>query len=100
VCEGLQTFAFLAENSIVATFEDLALLFGARDAEQASFRCTDATNVSHFVIYLVLSGGTSRFEGAAGRAVITATARPVVPGSTFSYETGTIVGYVRLPGDD
>ena len=100
-CEGLSTAPFPGENSFIATLhDDLSLLWGARDASLASFVCTDAAGLSHGVIYIVFKAGTGRFAGATGRGIITFQAESVVPGSSFSVDTGTITGTVLVSDGD
>lgn len=102
-CEGLTKIPFGGENSFVATLhEDLSLLWGARDATpELSYVCSDpATGLSHGVVFVVFLGGTGRLEGARGRGVIVFHARPVIPGSSFSIDTGSLRGTLRVGNPD
>lgn len=101
-CAGLTTVPFPGENSLVAILhDDHSLLWGARDPSQASVLCTDpATSMTHGVVFMVFTGGTGQLEGARGRGVIVFHAQAVVPGSSFSIDTGSLVASLRVGDPD
>ena len=82
------------EDPLLFTFQDLSLLFANGDGEI----CINLdTAISEFRFDISFTGGTGRFEGATGTAVITGEAVPVSNDASFLAETGTIVGTIVLP---
>jgi len=82
------------EDPLLFTFQDLSLLFANGDGEI----CINlTTGISEFRFDISFTGGTGRFEGAWGTAVITGEAVPVSNDGSFLAETGTIVGTIHLP---
>ena len=86
------------EDPLVFTFiKDLSLLF----ANGSGQICFDfATRNSVFRFDIMFTGGTGRFEGASGYAVIEGEAAPVSNDGSFVGETGTIVGWINVPDDN
>ncbi len=95
----------LNENSLVATFEDLSVLNMALDETRRAeaFNCLSVILPSFevtrfdFVIPINFVGGFGRFDGATGEGIIKGQSMPIVPGSNFGSETGTIKGTIILP---
>lgn len=84
----------ITENPLVFTFNDLSLLF----TTGSGVFCIDLlTGRGTGTIDLTFTGGTGRFEGATGEAVLVAETVPVSSNGAFSAETGTIVGTILLP---
>ncbi|MEE8426870.1 MAG: hypothetical protein V3S15_06255 [Woeseiaceae bacterium] len=82
------------EDPLLFTFQDLSLLF----ADGSGEICIDLANGnSEFEFDIMFTGGTGRFEGASGTAVITGEAQPVSADGSFLAETGTIVGTIIVP---
>ncbi len=87
----------ITENPLVFTFNDLSLLF----ATGAGEICFDLlTGRGTGTVDLTFTGGTRRFEGATGEAVIVFEIEPVSSDGSFNAETGTVVGTIVLPDDD
>ncbi len=86
------------EDPLVFTFiEDLSLLF----ANGGGQICVDfTTGNSVFRFDIMFTGGSGRFEGASGYAVIEGEAAPVSNDGSFVGETGTIVGWINVPDDN
>jgi len=85
------------ENPLVFAFKDLSLLF-AKGGDGTI--CIDTVSGDNrFEINISFDGGRGRFEGATGEAVITGEAEPVSSDGSFLGETGTIVGWINVPGD-
>jgi len=88
------------ENSLVATFEDLSILNITKDEERLdeAFNCIRFSDSRFdFVVPIKFVGGFGRFEGATGEGIIRGQSMPVVPGSNFGSEIGTIMGTIILP---
>ena len=101
-CLGSEPSFFLRitilENPLVFTFQDLSLLFAKGGGGTI---CVDLiSGLTEFEINIMFMGGRGRFEGATGQAVITGEAENVSSDGSFLGETGTIVGWINLPGDD
>ncbi len=83
------------ENPLVFTFQDLSLLYAKGGS---GLICIDlGTGALKFVIDIEFDGGTGRFEGATGGAVITGEGVPLNSAGTFLAETGTTVGTIIVP---
>jgi len=102
-CLGSESFGgFLSieamEDPLVFTFiKDLSLLF----ANGSGQICVDfATRNSVFRFDIMFTGGTGRFDGASGYAVIEGEAAPVSNDGSFVGETGTIVGWINVLDDN
>lgn len=94
------------ENSLAATFKDLSVLNMARDEDalEEGFLCLsfdEDGNTTRFdaVVPIRFTGGFGDFEGATGEGLITLQSMPVITGSNFGSEIGTITGTVFLPED-
>ncbi len=86
----------IMENPLVFTFQDLSLLFAKGGGGTI---CVDLmTGLTEFEINIMFMGGRGRFEGATGQAMIKGEAEPVSSDGSFLGETGTIVGWINLPG--
>ncbi len=86
----------IMENPLVFTFNDLSLLFAKGGSGTI---CVDLiTGLTEFEINIMFMGGRGRFEGATGQAMIKGEAEPVSSDGSFLGETGTIVGWINLPG--
>ncbi|MCZ6717415.1 MAG: hypothetical protein O6946_10205 [Gammaproteobacteria bacterium] len=101
-CLGSEPSLFLeitiVENPLVFTFKDLSLLFARGNVGTICIDLFDGGK-NKFVIEIDFIGGRGRFEGATGHAVITGEAEPVSLDGSFLGETGTIVGWINVPGD-
>ncbi len=87
----------IIENPLVFTFDDLSLLF-SNTGPGGGELCLDLfTGRSTGTIDIEFTGGTGRFEGATGEAVIVFETESVSSDGSFSGETGTIVGEIVLP---
>ncbi|MCZ6912448.1 MAG: hypothetical protein O7F72_06550 [Proteobacteria bacterium] len=87
----------ILENPLVFAFQDLSLLFAKGGGGTI---CADLiSGLTTFEINLMFMGGRGRFEGATGQAVITGEAENVSSDGSFLGETGTIVGWINVPGD-
>ncbi len=87
----------VTENPLVFTFNDLSLLFATGSGEV----CFDLlTGRGTGTVDLTFTGGTRRFEGATGEAVIVFEIEPVSSDGSFNSETGQTVGTILLPDDD
>jgi hypothetical protein len=83
------------ENPLVFTFQDLSLLYATGGS---GLICIDlVTGAQKFVIDIEFDGGTGRFEGATGGAVIIGEGVPLNSAGTFLAETGTTVGTIIVP---
>ena len=88
------------ENSLAATFKDLSVLNMAYDETRSeeAFNCIRFSDSRFdFVVPIRFVGGFGRFEGSTGEAIIRGQSRPVIPGSRFGTEIGTITGTIILP---
>ena len=96
--DGLFLSITIMENPLVFTFQDLSLLFAKGGGGTICVNLM--TGLTEFEINIMFMGGRGRFEGATGQAVITGEAENVSSDGSFLGETGTIVGWINLPGDD
>lgn len=87
-----------AEDPLVLTFDDLSLLFIKGGGGEICVNLANGNSTFRFDV--PFAGGRGRFEGATGYAVIEGEAEPVSADGSFLGETGTIVGWVTLPGDE
>lgn len=88
------------ENSLAATFEDLSVLNMVYDETRVeeAFNCIRFSDSRFdFVVPIKFVGGFGRFEGATGEGIIRGQSIPVIQGSGFGTEIGTITGTVILP---
>ena len=84
----------------MATFKDLSVLNMAFDETRVeeAFNCIRFSDSRFdFVVPIKFVGGFGRFEGAVGEGIIRGQSRPVIPGSNFGSEIGTIKGTIILP---
>ncbi len=88
----------ILENPLIFTFRDLSLLFAKGGSGTI---CVDLlTGLTEFEIDIMFMGGRGDFEGATGQAVIRGEAENVSSDGSFLGETGTIVGWINVPGDN
>lgn len=86
------------DNSIVATFNDLSLLYAGLNTSGNNFLCVDpATGRAEGRLEMKFTGGTGRFRGASGSGIITFRGQSVIAGSNLVAETGELIGRVQLP---
>ncbi len=96
---GGQLFMFrIVEGPFVLTFKDLSLLFAKGAA--GTICINTMTGVTEFESNIMFIGGRGKFEGATGQAVFSGEAESVSNDGSFSGITGTIVGWINVPGDD
>ena len=88
----------IVEGPFVFTFKDLSLLFAKGAAGTICFNLI--TLLSEFESNVMFTGGRGKFEGATGQAVFRGESEAVSDDFSFSGITGTIVGWINLPGDN
>ena len=88
----------IMENPLIFAFKDLSLLFAKGGSGTICVNLLPPFGTS-FEININFDGGRGRFEGATGQAVITGEAESVSSDGSFLGETGTIVGWINVPGD-
>jgi hypothetical protein len=88
---------YFDKNEFVALFPDQSLLFASVDPDQGGRLCFGSTG-TYFIVKMIITGGTGRFEGASGSFTGTGYGYPnQTADGTLVGEHGNLTGKIYLP---